>query len=149
MEKALVTKRSEYTEICAFRRAEKMKDETVNEYAMRLRVLAKHCNYGTQMEKEIERQFRVSCGMVEVEKECVRTDNLDLQKVLVMASGYERSASNMKVLRQRAEFTNQINYTTSRDWKNGRANEEPGKAGGNGGHSKMMRTEKPLDVSIQ
>jgi len=33
----LVTKRSEYTEICAFRRAKKHCDETVNDYAIRLR----------------------------------------------------------------------------------------------------------------
>lgn len=108
----------------------KLKDETLNEYAMRLRVLAKHCNYGVQMKKEIERQFVVSYGMVEVEKECVRTDDLDLTKVLVMASGYERSASNMKVLRKQAEFTNRINYTSGRDWNNIRSYEESSKAGG-------------------
>lgn len=40
LEEVLVTPRSEYTEICAFRRAVKERDETVNEYAIRLRKLA-------------------------------------------------------------------------------------------------------------
>jgi len=62
----LVTKRSEYTEICAFRRAKKHCDET---------------------------------GMVEVEKACVRDDNLDLAKVLSLALGFERSANQLRGLR--------------------------------------------------
>jgi hypothetical protein len=49
LEAVLVTKRSEYTEICPFRRAKKHCDETVNDYAIRLRHLAKHCDYGTNL----------------------------------------------------------------------------------------------------
>ena len=111
MNKVLVVKRSEYTEICAFRRAVKHKDESVNDYAMNLRLLAKHCNYGDQLDKEIERQFVVSCGMIEVEKECIRTDNLTLEKVLTMARGYERSANNLRGLRT-PEYSSQINYNS-------------------------------------
>ncbi len=110
----LVTKRSEYTEICAFRRAKKHCDETVNDYAIRLRHLAKHCNYGTSLEKEIERQFVVSCGMVEVEKACVRDDNLDLAKVLSLALGFERSANQLRGLRQTSEPSH-INYNSNYD----------------------------------
>ena len=80
LEEVLVTPRSEYTEICAFRRAVKERDETVNEYAIRLRKLARHCNFGDTMEKELERQFVVSCGTLEVERECVRTDGLTLER---------------------------------------------------------------------
>jgi len=112
MNKVLVTKRSEYTEILVFRRAVKRKDETVNDYEMRLRLLARYCNYGDKLEKEIERQFVVSCGMVEVEKECIRTDSLDLAKVLAMARGYERTANNLMGLRQ-PEYSSQINYNNS------------------------------------
>lgn len=104
--------------------------ESVNEYAMRLRTLAEHCKFDAMLDKEIERQFVVSCGMPEVERECVRTDDLTLAKVLTMAGGYERSANNLKGLRQPTEFSNHINYTSSRDWKDSRSNEESNKASG-------------------
>ncbi len=113
LEKVLVTKRSEYSEICTFRRAKKHSDETVNDYAIRLRHLAKHCKYGEGLEKEIERQFVVSCGMVEVEKACVRDDTLTLEKVLTLALGFERSANQLRGLRQSAE-PNHINYNSSK-----------------------------------
>ena len=77
----LVVKKSEYTEICAFRRAFNHKEESVNDYAMRLRKLSEHCRFGENTDKEIERQFVVSCGMLEEEKECVRSDDLNLAKV--------------------------------------------------------------------
>jgi hypothetical protein len=65
-----------------FRRAFKNVDETVSDYAMRLRHLATDCKYGTTVEKEIERQFVVGCNMEEVQRKCCRTDKLDLKQVL-------------------------------------------------------------------
>lgn len=59
----------------------KGKNETVSEYAMRLRTAARYCKFEDNLEKEIERKFVVGCGMLEVERKCVRLDNMDLKTV--------------------------------------------------------------------
>jgi len=82
-----------------FRRAFKNVDETVSDYAMRLRRLATDCKYGTTVEKEIERQFVVGCNMEEVQRKCCRTDELDLKQVLEIATGFERINTNVRNLR--------------------------------------------------
>ena len=56
-----VAKKSEYTEVVAFRNAFRLEGELVSDYAMRLRHIPTHCKYGTSLEKEIERQFVVGC----------------------------------------------------------------------------------------
>ena len=112
-------KHSEYTEICKFRRAMKNKHETVSEYTMRLRNLAQHCKFDGLLEKEIERQFVVGCGMPEVERKCVRADDLDLKKLLELALGYERSEKCIKGLHTYTEGEMprgmNINYTRQGD----------------------------------
>ena len=108
-------KHSEYTEICKFIRAMKNKHETVSEYATRLRNLAQHCKFEGLLEKEIERQFVVGCGMPEVERKCVRTDDLDLKKLLELALGYERAENCVRGLHNTTEGEmgrgTTINYT--------------------------------------
>jgi hypothetical protein len=99
MSAQFVAKKSEYTEIMTFRRAFKNVDETVSDYVMRLRRLATDCNYGTTVEKEIERQFVVGCNMEEVQRKCCRTDNLDLKQALEIATGFERVNANVRNLR--------------------------------------------------
>ena len=99
MSAQFVAKKSEYTEIMTFRRAFKNVDETVSDYAMRLRRLATDCNYGSTVEKEIERQFVVGCNMEEVQRKCCRTDDLDLKQVLEIATGFERINANVRNLR--------------------------------------------------
>ena len=61
-----IPKKSEYAEICVFRRAMRHDGEPVSEYAMRLRALSTYCKFGTSLDKEIERQFFVGCNMDEV-----------------------------------------------------------------------------------
>ncbi len=67
-----VTKKSEYTEVVAFRRTFRNTGESVNDYAMRLRVLSTHCKFGAALEEEIECQFVVGCGMEDVQRKCAR-----------------------------------------------------------------------------
>ena len=49
--------KNEYAEIAAFGRAGRLENESVNDYLMRLSVLATHRGFGTGLEKELERQF--------------------------------------------------------------------------------------------
>ena len=85
-----VPKKSEYAEICAFRRAMRLEGELVSEYAMRLKTLATHCKFGAALDKEIQRHFVVGCEMDEVQHKLSRTDNLDLSTVLDISMGFER-----------------------------------------------------------
>ena len=49
----LIPKKSEYAEICVFRRAMRHDGEPVSEYAMILRALSTYCIFGTSLDKEI------------------------------------------------------------------------------------------------
>ena len=64
--------KNEYAEIAAFGRAGRLENESVNDYLMRLRVLATHCGFGTGLDKELERQFAQHCGIPEVEAKLMR-----------------------------------------------------------------------------
>ncbi len=103
MKAHFVEKKSEYTEICIFRRAFRHADERVTDYAMRLRLLATHCKYGVMLEKEIERQFVHGINMDEVQRKFCRTDDLDLAKALDIAVGYERTSASVSGLRNPTE----------------------------------------------
>ena len=113
MKAHFVSKRSEYTEIIAFRKASRQNGESVSDYAMRLRHLATYCNYKTLLDKEIERQFVVSCNMEEVQRECCRQDSLELNKILDIAIGFERISQNVKNMRMNSNNNNNINYVNS------------------------------------
>lgn len=63
----------------------KGKKESVNKYPMRLRTLAKHCNFGGHVRKIIGATIGT---MLEIERECIHTDNLTLG--LVLSTGYEK-----------------------------------------------------------
>ena len=76
MQAHFVAKRSEYSETTEFRKAFRVVGESCSEYAMRLRRLAAHCNYGTALDKEIERQFVVGCRIEEAQREYCRKNNL-------------------------------------------------------------------------
>ena len=114
-----VLKKSEYAEICAFRRAMRHEGELVSDYAMRLRILATHCKFGAALDKEIERRFVVGCEMDEVQRKCSRTDNLDLATVLDIVMGFERVNASVNGLHHSSQFEetrrSSINYTDSRE----------------------------------
>jgi len=107
----------EFSEIIIFRRARRQKDETVNDYSMRLRNMAKYCNFGSNLDREILIQLVHTCGMEEFERKCCRTKDLTLSQALMLATGYERINSNVKALHQPTErelaYTGHgyVNYT--------------------------------------
>ena len=86
MTKRLLVKRSEFTEICIFRRAKKRNDERVEEYCMRLRQLAAHCKFSNN-DKEILSQLVIGSSMPEFKDECCQTESLSLTKALEIARG--------------------------------------------------------------
>ncbi|RNA17576.1 Retrovirus-related Pol poly from transposon [Brachionus plicatilis] len=88
-----VAKRSEFTESQIFRRTMKSLEETVDEYAQRLRTLAAHCNL-KDIDKEILQQLVAGSGMENFQAKCCRTDNLELKTALDLARGYERNTQN-------------------------------------------------------
>ena len=90
-----VSKRSEFTELCGFRAATKGDEESVDEYELRLRRLAAHCNFGDQLETEVLRQFAPGCKMIQFQQECCREDKLTLALALKSARGYERTKKNV------------------------------------------------------
>ena len=96
-------KRCEFTEVCVFRRAQRLEGETASDFAMRLRSLAAHCNF-TELEKEILRQFVIGIKMPEVERKlCAATDNPDLEKALQMATHHETLEANLNGLHSPTE----------------------------------------------
>ena len=69
MKEHLVVTRSEFTEICIFRRASKRNNERLEENCMRLRQLAANCNFN-DIDKEILSQFVIGSSMPEFKNEC-------------------------------------------------------------------------------
>ena len=70
LQKHLRSKTVVFTEVSVFRRATRLQDETIQEYAIRLRNLAKNCDYGDRTEKEILQQFIMTVGNSEIERKC-------------------------------------------------------------------------------
>ena len=97
MTEYFVPKRSEYSEVCKFRRAMRLEGETVGEYVMRLRSLAQYCKF-RELDKEIERQLVIGCGILEFERDCCRVDDLTLDKAIRLAQGYERCEASVSGL---------------------------------------------------
>jgi hypothetical protein len=92
--KHFVWTKSVFTEKCIFRRAMKRQEESINEYAMRLRWMAAHCEFGAALEAEILSQLVVGVGIDEFQRECCRTNDLDLKTALEKARGYDRVSEN-------------------------------------------------------
>ena len=96
--------KNEYAEIAAFGRAGRLENESVNDYLMRLRVLATHCGFGTGLEKELERQFALHCGIPEVEAKLMRsTTKMTFTQIIAYAISVESSAENLNRLRGPSE----------------------------------------------
>ena len=105
-------KRCEYTEVMGFRRALRHDDESVNDYAMRLRSAAAHCKF-SDIDKEIERQFVAGCRMHDLERKvCTSTEGITLQKVLDWATALESCEANVNGLHEPVERINEISEDT-------------------------------------
>jgi hypothetical protein len=81
-----ISKRSEFAEDQTFRRTTKRSDETVDEFVMRLRHLAKHCKYA-DLDKDILEHFVAHCYMEQFQLKALREDNLSLATALTLARG--------------------------------------------------------------
>lgn len=64
-----VSKRSQFTEAQIFRRAVKEADETIDQYALRLRHLATHCKF-SNVDDEILQQLVAGSGMENFQLKC-------------------------------------------------------------------------------
>ena len=108
-----VVAKSEYSEVVTFRNTFRREGERVNEFIMRLRQLATNCQFGTGLEKKLERQFVVGCRMLEVQNKCSRSAGLDLNGILDIAIGHERVRSCMNELNGVASGSRTVNYTST------------------------------------
>ena len=86
-----------YTEVCVFRRAMRFEGETASDYAMRLRGLAKHCEFN-DVDREILQQFIIGIKRPDVERKCCTTENLDLAKAIDLATNFENLEANLNGL---------------------------------------------------
>ena len=86
-----------FTEVMVFRRASRHEGETANEFAIRLRQLAKNCQF-KELEAEILQQFVANIGRHDVERKCVTAENLTLEKAIEIATTLENLEANLKGL---------------------------------------------------
>lgn len=89
-------KRSVFTERVRFRQTNKLPNEQVNAFALRLRERATYCKFEATLDENILEQFVVGCGMFEFQRECCRKDDLTLERALDIARGYERTECNVQ-----------------------------------------------------
>ena len=74
-------RRNEIVEEFNFREAKQSVDETISQYATRLRILAKYCGF-TDVDKEIRSQIIRTCRSVKLRREFLKTKDLTLGKIL-------------------------------------------------------------------
>ena len=68
MSQHFAPKRSVLAFVALFYKAKRREGESENDYVVRLRQLAKQCNFGTNLEQELLRAFVFGCGIERVEK---------------------------------------------------------------------------------
>lgn len=71
--------------------------------------VATHCKYDN-VDNEILKHMVANCGMSQFQAKCIKEDNLDLSKALVIARGYERDVKQLNVLSQQRYS---INYASN------------------------------------
>ena len=103
LQKHLKSKTVVFTEVSVFRRTTRLQDETIQEYAIRLRNLAKNCDYGDRTEKEILQQFIMTVGNSEIERKCCLKEGLTLEMVIEIASNFEGLDANHRGLHKPTE----------------------------------------------
>ena len=109
--KYFVSSRSQFCEDQNFRRASKRADESVDEYILRLRQLAKHCKY-TDIDAEILAHFVANCNMEQFQIKACREDTLTLEKAILLAKGYERDSTSLALLKNKT-YNDTINFASS------------------------------------
>ena len=111
-------KRSVFTERVRFRQTNKLPNEQVNAFALRLRERATYCKFEATLDENILEQFVVGCGMFEFQRECCRKDDLTLERALDIARGYERTECNVQgMLQQQPKESKLIYYNYNNNSK--------------------------------
>lgn len=106
-------KRSVFTERVRFRQTNKLPNEQVNAFALKLRERATYCKFENILE-----QLVVGCGMFEFQRECCRKDDLTLERALDIARGYERTECNVQgMLQQQPKESKLIYYNYNNNSK--------------------------------
>jgi hypothetical protein len=103
LQKHLKSKTVVFTEVSVFRRTKRLEDETIQEYAIRLRSLAKNCDFGDRTEKEILQQFIMTVGNLEIERKCCLKEDLTLEQAIEIAIIFEGLDANLRGLHKPTE----------------------------------------------
>ena len=103
LQKHLTSKTVVFTEVSVFRRTTRLEDETIQEYAIRLRSLAKNCDFGDRTEKEILQQFIMTVGNMEIERKCCLKEDLKLEQAIEIAINFEGLDANLRGLHKPTE----------------------------------------------
>ena len=92
-------KRSVFAYVSIFYKAKRHEGELVCDYVVRLRQLAKPCNFGGSLDNELLRAFVFGCGITRVEELMCSNDNKSLQDAIDCGLKNEHSRDDLKHIR--------------------------------------------------
>ena len=102
-----------FTEVHKFRKSRRLEGEAPHEFALRLRGLARHCEF-KDIDGEILQQFVSGYDRYEIERKLISTDSLTLEKALDIATMTEGMERNLKELHG-AEKGRNLNHIAGED----------------------------------
>ncbi len=92
-------KRSVFAYVSILYKAKRFEGESVNDYVARLRQLAKPCNFGPDLEKELLRAFVFGCGIAKVEEMMATHDNKSFKDALECGYKHEHQLEDLRQIR--------------------------------------------------
>ena len=94
--------RNTFAESCQFSRERRLDGESVNEYIMRLRQATAHCDFKTNLDVELQRQFVLGCNMIEVTNKIAAKSATALtwEEIVTYALSVESRNSYVKAIRE-------------------------------------------------
>ena len=92
-------KRSVFAYVSMFYKAKRHEGELVSDYVVRLRQLAKPCNFGNSLDNELLRAFVFGCGISKVEELMCSSDSKSLQDAIDCGLKNEHSKDDLKHIR--------------------------------------------------
>ena len=115
MTEKFACKRSVFAERVTFGQAKRLADESIQQFATRLKQLSKYCGFAN-VEEAILQQLVIGCDVEAFKSKAVRTDSLTLQDAIDLAKRYEREKCDRDTVNSAAEgrrTTSHINYTSA------------------------------------
>ena len=93
--------RNTFAEICQFSREKSFDGESVNEFIMRLRQAAAHCDFKSNLDAELQRQFVLGCNMTEVTNKVALKSATPMtwEEIVTYALSIESRDTNVKAIR--------------------------------------------------